>query len=58
MKNSAQIQLLEAQIDKIDDLEKGENYDNYKSWHTQTELLLALILILMLSEGLKLILEI
>ena len=44
MKNSAQIRLLEAQIDKIDDLEKGENYDNYKSWHTQTELLLKDIL--------------
>ena len=44
MKNSAQIQLLEAQIDKIDDLEKGENYDNYKSWHTRTELLLKDIL--------------
>lgn len=34
MKNSAQIRLLKAQIDKIDDLERGENYDNYKSWHT------------------------
>ena len=44
MKNSAQIRLLKAQIDKIDDLERGEDYDNYKSWHTQTELLLKDIL--------------
>ena len=44
MKNSAQIRLLKAQIDKIDDLERSENYDNYKSWHTQTELLLRDIL--------------
>lgn len=44
MKKSAQIRLLKAQIDKIDDLEEGENYDNYKSWHTQTELLLRDIL--------------
>lgn len=44
MKNSVQIRLLKAQIDKIDDLERGENYDNYKSWHTQTELLLRDIL--------------
>jgi len=44
MKNSAQIRLLKAQIDKIDNLERAENYDNYKSWHTQTELLLRDIL--------------
>lgn len=44
MKNNAQIRLLKAQIDKVDDLERGENYDNYKSWHTQTELLLRDIL--------------
>lgn len=45
MKKSAQIRLLKAQIDKIDDLERAENYDNYyKSWHTQTKLLLREVL--------------
>ena len=44
MKNSAQIRLLKAQIDKIDDLERVENYDNYKLWHIQTKLLLRDIL--------------
>lgn len=44
MKNSTQIRLLKAQIDKIDDLERAENYDNYKSWHTQTKLLLREVL--------------
>lgn len=44
MKVSQQIKLLEPQIQKIDELDKGEDHEAYKAWHMQTGLVLKKIL--------------
>lgn len=44
MKASQQIKLLQPQIAKIDELDKGEDHEAYDAWHTQTELLLKKLL--------------